>query len=39
MTKEEAEVLRNGGLLYFTMLGSLAPHYPSLSFHDATNPA
>lgn len=39
MTKEEATVLAAGGLLYFTMLGGLAPHYPSLTFHDATNPA
>lgn len=38
-TKEEAQWLLDGGLLYFTMIGGLAPHYPSLSFHDATNPA
>lgn len=39
MTREEAEVLLNGGLLYFTMIGGLAPHFPSLSFRDATHPA
>lgn len=38
-TKEEAQVLLEGGLLYFTMVGGLAPHYPSLSFRDATHPA
>jgi hypothetical protein len=39
VTKEEAERLMNGELLYFTMIGGLAPHYPSLSFHEATHPA
>lgn len=38
-TREEAEHLLNGGLLYFTMIGGLAPHYPSLSFRDAIHPA
>lgn len=38
-TKEEAQVLMDGGLLYFTMVGGLTPHFPSLSFHDATHPA
>lgn len=39
LTKEDIDVLSNGGLLYFSMIGGLVPHYPSLSFHDATNPA
>lgn len=39
LTKEEIDVLVNGGLLYFSMIGGLAPHYPSLSFLDATHPA
>lgn len=39
LTKEEIEVLANGGLLYFTMMGGLAPHFPSLSFDAATHPA
>jgi hypothetical protein len=39
LTKEEINVLANGGLLYFSMIGGLAPHYPSLSFHAATHPA
>jgi hypothetical protein len=30
--------LKRTGLIYFTMVGGLAPHYPSLSFHDATHP-
>lgn len=32
-------LLRNGGIFYFSMMGGLAPHYPSLTFHDATHPA
>lgn len=32
-------VMRRTGLIYFTMIGGLAPHYPSLSFRDATHPA
>lgn len=39
LTSEEADVLKAGGLLYFTMVGGLASHFPSLSFHDATHPA
>ena len=39
LTKEEIEVLSKDGLLYFSMIGGLAPHYPSLSFHEATHPA
>ncbi len=38
-TKEEAEMIAKGGLIYFSMIGGVAPHYPSLSFHDATHPA
>lgn len=38
-TKEEIEVLSNGGLLYLSVIGGLLPHYLSLSFHDATHPA
>ena len=39
-TKEEIDaLLANDGVLYFSMIGGLAPHYPSLSFHDATHPA
>jgi hypothetical protein len=38
---DEAQLaaMRETGLIYFTMVGGLAPHYPSLSFHDATHPA
>ena len=45
-TKEELQYLMwkweehsEQPMLYFTMIGGLAPHYPSLSFHDATHPA
>lgn len=45
-TKEELQHMmrqseRDGErpVMYFTMIGGLAPHYPSLSFHDATHPA
>lgn len=39
LTKEEAQHLMDGGLLFFSMIGGLAPHYPSLDFHTATHPA
>lgn len=39
LTTDELAILNAGGLLYFSMIGGLAPHYPSLSFHDATHPA
>lgn len=39
LTPEEIGRLRGGGLLYITMIGGLAPHYPSLSFEEATHPA
>lgn len=44
-TKEELQYLmqqweedKEQPMIYFTMIGGLAPHYPSLSFHDATHP-
>lgn len=40
LTPEDFEALKqNGGVIYFSMMGGLAPHYPSLNFHDATHPA
>lgn len=39
LTEEEIEALRGGALLYVSMLGGLAPHLLTLSFHDATHPA
>jgi hypothetical protein len=39
LSESEIKVLSAGGLLYFSMIGGLAPHYPSLSFHDARHPA
>lgn len=39
LTNEEIYLLANGGLFYISMIGGLAPHYPSLSFYDATHPA
>ncbi len=39
VTKEEAQVLADGGLLYLSVLGGLPPHFLSFSFRDATNPA
>jgi hypothetical protein len=36
---EELTVLNAGGPLYISMLGGLAPHYPSVDFHAATHPA
>lgn len=37
--ESQLSIMRKSGLIYFTMVGGLAPHYPSLSFHDATHPA
>lgn len=39
LTLEEIEVLKQTGMIYFSVIGQLVPHYPSLSFHDATHPA
>lgn len=39
LTPEEREVIASTGTLFITMLGGLAPHFPSLTFHDATHPA
>ncbi len=36
---EELAVLNAGGPLFISMLGGLAPHYPSVDFHAATHPA
>lgn len=32
-------IANNGGILYLSMVGGLAPHYLSLDFHSATHPA
>jgi hypothetical protein len=39
ISPEEFKILVQTGTIYFSMMGGLAPHYPSLSFHDATHPA
>ena len=40
LTEDEIARLAQGGLLFLTMIGgSLPPHYPSLSFEEATRPA
>lgn len=39
LSAEELTVLLNGGPIYLTMLGGLAPHYLSTDFNTATHPA
>lgn len=40
LSEAEIELLKaGGGILYFSVIGGLPPHYPSLTFHDATHPA
>ena len=40
LSPEEIEILRqNGGRIFLSMLGGLAPHFLSFSFHEATHPA
>lgn len=36
-TAQELEALNQGGPVFITMIGGLAPHYISTSFTDATN--
>lgn len=35
----ELAIMNEGGIIYISMLGGLAPHYPSMSFYEATHPA
>lgn len=39
LSVEEITLLANGNPLYLTMLGGLAPHFHSFTFHQATHPA
>ena len=36
---EDLAVLNDGKPLYISMMGGLAPHYPSVDFYQATHPA
>lgn len=38
-TKEDVEKICRGLPIFITMVGGLAPHYPSMSFDEATHPA
>lgn len=38
-SEEERARIASGEPIFITMCGGLAPHYPSLDFHSATNPA
>jgi hypothetical protein len=40
MSADEIELLKaNDGVFFISMMGGLAPHYPSLDFESATHPA
>lgn len=38
VNQADIAVMQNTGKIFLTMIGGLAPHYLSLSFHDATHP-
>ena len=38
-SEEELRIIKEGGPIFISMLGGLAPHYPSMSFYEATHPA
>lgn len=39
LTPEEIEWLKNNPVIYLSMIGGLAPHFLSFTFHQATHPA
>lgn len=38
-TEQELQKIIEGNPIFISMMGGLAPHYPSMSFQEATNPA
>ena len=38
-TEQEIELIKAGGPIYLSFVGGIPPHFPSMSFEEATNPA
>lgn len=38
-TERELELIKEGKPIFLTFVGGIPPHYPSMSFHEASQPA